>query len=348
MVDDDTAPVVDAGEGEVASTDLRSTIEGALEKQREASVAPTEEAPIEADKPPREDGRDEKGRFAPKEPKEAVEATAEPVESEAKEPEPVEAHKPPIGWSVAAKADWANLPPHVQEAVAKREAEVNAGFARYSGLKEHVETAERNGTTLAAVMQNVRALETLCERDILGGIDAIVARMGYDPRAVSQYYAARHGVPSSGQIGQGYQQPQFDPDEIISAAEQRALAKFEETQVRRESASEIERFAADPAHAYFYNVREDMALLLQNGKAESLKDAYEMACWANPETRAIMLKSQTVSTPSPAAAVQKAKAAAKAVGGAPSPGFNPSPSTPPKNMSIREAAEYAVRMQRGG
>lgn len=344
MVDEVDDLATEGGENEVASESLRSVIEGALEKQREAAPV-SEEAPVEAEKPPREDGRDDKGRFSAKQAKEPVE-TAEPVESEPKEAPATEAVKPPIGWSVAAKADWANLPPHVQEAVAKREQEVSQGFARYSGLKQFAEVAEQNGTTLAAAVQDYAKLEDGLRRDFLGGLDAIAARFGYSPADVAQYYAARHGVPATGQIGQGYQQPAFNPDEIISTAEQRALARFEEAQTRRESQSEIERFSADPAHPYFDNVREDMAILLQTGKAQNLNDAYEMACWANPETRAIMLKSQSNSSPSPQEAVQKAKAAAKAVGGAPSPGFNPGMKPNAPKATLRDEIMAAVASQR--
>jgi hypothetical protein len=341
MVDEVDDVAVDGNEGEVASEDLRSVIQGALDKQRETTPDEPVEASSGPEKVAREDGRDEKGRFAPKG---AVEAA--PVEETAQEPEAAtEAPKPPIGWSVAAKADWGNLPPHIQEAVAKREQEVSQGFARYSGLKQFAEIAEQNGTTLAAAVQDYAKVEDGLRRDFLGGLDDLAARFGYRPSDVAQYYAARHGVPQ-GQIGQGYQQPQFNPDEIISAAEQRALARFEETQVRRESATEIERFAADPAHTYFDNVREDMALLLQNGKASDLASAYEMACWANPETRAILLKSQSNSSPSPQAAVQKAKAAAKAVGGAPSPGFNPGAKANQPKATLRDEIMATVAAQR--
>ena len=351
---DDVNLATDGGDSEVESTDLRSVIQGALDKQRE----PADEAPVEAAAPEpekvREDGRDDKGRFAPKEPKEAVESnkpglgdTQEELSvAEDTQPSPATEFKPPIGWSVAAKAAWAELPEGVREAVAKREQEVSQGFARYSGLKQYAEMAEQNGTTLATAVQDYAKVEDSLRKDFLGGLDALAARFGYKPTDVAQYYAARHGVPATGQIGQAYQQPAFDPDDIISKAEQRALARFEETQTRRESASEIERFAADPAHAYFENVREDMAILLQNGKANDLAAAYEMACWANPETRAILLKSQTNSTPSPAAAVQKAKAAAKAVGGAPSPGFNPGKPVDTSKMSIADTVRAAIAAQR--
>jgi len=349
MVEDTVDLATDGGESEVASEDIRSVIQSAVDKQREAPAVEAEGGVDNNDpiaEKPREDGRDEKGRFAPKEPKEAVEAAA-PVEEQPQEAPAVEAHKPPIGWSVAAKAAWGELPEGVREAVAKREAEVSAGFARYSGLKQYAEFAEQNGTTLAAAVADYSKVEDGLRKDFLGGLDALAARFGYRPSDVAQYYAARHGVPATGQIAQGYQQPQFNPDEIISAAEQRALAKFEQVQARRETESEIDRFRADPAHAYFENVKADMAVLLQNGNAKDLASAYEMACWANPETRAILLKSQTVnSTPSPAAAVQKAKAAAKAVGGAPSPGFNPGKPVDTSKMSIRDTIQAAVNSQR--
>ena len=351
MIDDEVL-ATDGAEGEVAS-DLRSTIENALEKQREAKPAEADE-PVEPasepEKAARDDGRDDKGRFAPKEAKEAAEDGTDnknvPAEDEPKDAATAEAHKPPIGWSVAAKADWANLPPHVQEAVAKREQEVSQGFARYSGLKQFAEIAEQNGTTLAAAVQDYARVEDGLRRDFLSGLDNLAQRFGFQPAQVAQYYAARHGVPAQGQIEGGAQQPSFDPDAIISEAERRAIARFEQTQAQRESQSEIERFAADPAHAYFENVRGDMAWLLQSGKAETLKDAYEMACWANPATRAIMLKSATLA-PSPQDAVQKARAAAKAVGGAPTPGFKPEFKSHSPKATLREEINAAVAMQRG-
>lgn len=51
---------------------------------------------------------------------------------------------------------------------------------------------------------------------------------------------------------------------------------------------EVTKFAADPAHPYFDKVADDVATLIQaSGGQLSLKDAYERAVWANPETRAL-------------------------------------------------------------
>ena len=54
--------------------------------------------------------------------------------------------------------------------------------------------------------------------------------------------------------------------------------------------SEIARFAQGKDH--FDAVREDMAALLQAGRAQTLDDAYQMAIWANPATRAALIAKQ--------------------------------------------------------
>lgn len=347
--------IIDApqGDSEVASeapTDLRSIIEAARDKQRETSADVSSDDTKQTDEPvePRKDGRDEKGRFAAKEKPVDAAPNDEPVQDQpvqSEDEKPV--YKVPVGWSVAAKAQFNELPEAVKESIAKREAEVDKGFARYGGLKQYAEVAEENGTTLAAAVADYAKIENSLRTNYLEGVDLLNSRFGINPAQFIQAYAARYGVDLSGsnaQQSQGYQPPAINPDAIIQQAEQR----FEEKFLQRESLSEIERFRSDPANPYFENVREDMAILLQNGKASDLKDAYDKACWANPETRAILLKSQqTNSAPNPVQAVQKAKAAAKAVGGAPSPGFNPSNKAPPQNMSIREAAMAALNAQRG-
>ena len=340
------------GESESASSALQSVIADAVAAQK----APQDEAPKEAaapvaegeteEKPPREDGRDEKGRFAPKEPKEPEAKAAEAEEAPAPEEKKPEYVRAPHGWSVAAKAAYGELPEAVKEAIAKREEEVSQGFARYGGLKQYAEIAERNGTTLAQAVNDYAKIEDGLRRDFVSGIDAINARFGINPVQFIQAYAARHGVDFTGQqtAQAGYQPPSVDPDAII----QRATAAIEEKFAARESLTAIEQFKNDPQNQYFENVREDMAILLQTGKAKTLQEAYDRACWMHPEIRAVLLKSQnTNATSSNAAAVQKAKAASKAVGGAPSPGFNPGTKhVDTSKMSIMDNIKHAIALQR--
>ena len=153
--------------------------------------------------------RDEKGRFAPKE--QGPEAPAVLTDKQASQPvapAPVEpqqqpvvgaeqaqapAHRPPPGWSVAAKAEFDKLPPSVREAVANREAEVDRGFARYKGLGEYAELAERNGTSLANAVRDSNGLESAMSKDFIGGSEAVCQRLGVDPLSLIQAISARYG-----------------------------------------------------------------------------------------------------------------------------------------------------------
>ncbi len=80
--------------------------------------------------------------------------------------------------------------------------------------------------------------------------------------------------------------------------------------------SQIDAFQNDPANLYFENVRDDMAVLLHNGKASDLKEAYDMACWMRPDIRPFL---QTVQAPAVPVQekVAQAKRAAVSVTGSP-------------------------------
>ena len=90
-----------------------------------------------------------------------------------------------------------------------------------------------------------------------------------------------------------------------------------------------------------------MGQLISTGQAADLEDAYDKACWANKEIRALLIKQQTPAAPSANAAdaVSRAKAAAKATGGAPSAGVKPNPGT--AGADIRNTIIAAVNAQRG-
>jgi hypothetical protein len=79
-------------------------------------------------------------------------------------------------------------------------------------------------------------------------------------------------------------------------------AQAEATKQREAQAKEVETFANDPANPYFYDVAEEIAVIIRgSGGQMPLKEAYEKAIWANPVTRAKEIARQE------AAAVAKAK-----------------------------------------
>lgn len=333
---------------ESADDDLLSDLRNAFKGEEPAAEAPEEAEAEEAPAEPTETrARDEKGRFAAKvaeavdgEPPaeeapaaEAAPAEAAPVAEEGQgEPLPV---RPPPGWSPAAKVAFEALPPEVKTAVAQREVEINKGFAKlaeYKPIEQYAEMAKRNGTTLDYALQQYTGIENLLKQDFVAGIDRLCQNSRIDPVSLAQAILARSGSApqtAAGNQDQGHQTPPVAGIEPIMqelnqlksyiANQQQIQAQQQQAEVQ----SSIQQFAADPQHVFFENVRPQMAQLMQTGTASTLKEAYDAACWMNPEIRSLLIKQQSTGqaqVAKQAAAATQARQAAKSITGSPTPG----------------------------
>jgi hypothetical protein len=75
------------------------------------------------------------------------------------------------------------------------------------------------------------------------------------------------------------------PPEV--AQELQAMRQWRESNEREQSINMVESFGKDKD--FFNDVRHQMADLVERGLANSLDDAYDKACWSNPEVRKVML-----------------------------------------------------------
>ncbi len=316
--------------------DLAAAFDAAEQGDTPAADVPAEETAQEtADRI-----RDEKGRFAAKteepvakEPIKAAEPAVAPV-APVVDPlaPPAEPVKPPPGFSPTAKVVWdkETLSKEEWEAVkrdiAKRNDEVGKGLAElteYKPLKQYIEMARNGGTTLDKALERYVGIEQQIARDMVGGVAQIAQNQGIHPIALANQILARYGAaPSEGQTGdqpQARQPAPIDPNAIAQSVREQIRAE----QIQEEVARSIKQFGADPKNQFFENVRTDMKRLLEAGAAESLDDAYDKACWTNPEIRGLLIKQQSspVSDPSAkVAAATQARAASKSITGSPVPG----------------------------
>ena len=328
MADLDDDAIASADDFDVTA-DLAAAFDAAEQGDTPAADVPAEETPQEKE----DRTRDEKGRFAKAQepeakPVEAAKAVAKPETAPevAAEPAPETALRPPPGWSPAAKVAFSNLDPAVQQAVAKREQEVNQGFAKlaeYKPIERFNEMAKQSGTTLDRALENYVGMETRLRQDFPAGIVELCQRQGIHPVALAKQILARNGVaPSEGQAGE-VPPHQTGPGIDLAPIHQElnALKSYVQQQQEAGVQTEIQRFASDAKHTFFENVKADMGRLINSGYAESLEDAYEKACWANPEIRPLLIKQQsTVSDVSArAAAATQARAASRSITGSPIP-----------------------------
>lgn len=310
--------------------DLRSVLESAIDQQ-EAPAAVAEDKPARA--------RDEIGRFT------ATELAQQAADKEAAKPieqtnveQPVK--KAPSSWKKEAAAEFDKLPPHVQDEVLRRETDFHRGI---EGFKSHADLGRTIERTLQPYMQTIQQLGVTPDVAISSLLKADAGLRYGTPEQKAAHLAGlaqTYGID----IGQVAQVPQKDPytfqlEQRLAQLQQQQeqFQQSQQEQQREALNSELQAFAATAEH--FEAVKEDMAALLQAGRATDLKDAYDKAVYANPQTRQALLEQQRQEALKQAqtqALNARAKAAAVSVrGSSPASGSGAAPT------NLRAALEAA-------
>lgn len=272
--------------------------------------------------------RDENGRFAKKEAKpeekpleaetQSSETPAAPAETEQVtrvDGRPVDLARPPAEWKPAAKAAWKDIPEPIRAEVHRREVEA---YRKFSELAPEAEFG-RNIRALGDRYQQVIALDG--GGDIGRAVGAFfqtasVLRFGSPQQkrqaidSLEQVYGVPAREPQVDANGQPIAQAQpssfMDPrvDQIMASMRAEQQARIDHA--NRESQAVTARFLSatndkgEPLYPFVDNVLDDMTDRVRAIKArtpgisseEALKQAYEAAVWANPETRAELVKAE--------------------------------------------------------
>jgi hypothetical protein len=334
-------PPIEDEEVEVQEVSLRDQLSSAMDGEGDQSTDDQAPAVEEPQQELDEDGqpRDERGRWTKAQQEHYEQQQREQQAQQEQQPEGELRMAPPHGWPPAAKAAYATLPPEVQEAVARRELEVNNGFRKlqeYRGLDDYAAMARESGTTLKDAFDRYKAAEDRLDANFPQGIAELCQMYNVHPVQLAQTFLQAFGQGGAGQVPQ--QAPQGD---LIA----RRLAGMEET-VRtliseRERAEQdaingsLEAFAAE--NMYFEDVRQDMALLIREGRANSLEEAYTKACRMHPEIGDLLIKEQAAPQNARARVDQARRASSGLRTGAPA-GKTPGGSS---SNSLRDALSEA-------
>lgn len=257
------------------------------------------------------------GKFKPTK----AEAAPEKVEAPAKITAPDAGPKPiaqpstavveaPGPWAADAKAEWSKLPPAVQAAVMKREAEMNEGGRQWS------EEKRRYQATLAPLAQETQKLGLSVDQGLNALLGAHRMLQQNAPAAIAQL-AQQYGVDLANLASNppAPQAPQFDP--MVQQLEQRYSQLEAQLNgfLQNQTLSVVEKFAQD--HPHYAAVEGDLVHLVpmvqQSNPGlsphEVLEKAYERAIWINPEVRAKLIEEQMQQAQAQQAEALKAKQA---------------------------------------
>lgn len=349
---------------------VRESLQAALESADTpevpaASVAPAAEVGTEivepvaaAEVPPAGPARDATGKFAPKVQDTPAEAgaetpatpTAEPTEPETAKPadkEPqTEAIPIPPSLSAAVKAQWAELPVEVRKEFGKLEGTVQNAKAEWGKKGERLNRYEEivgprrerwnlSGLDEFSGIQALLAAQDYLERDPVGGLNHIARSYGVDLRNLAgqatQQRPGAEGQPAPTAIPelQSALQPLVQQVQTLEQKLQQSEQLIEQ-QKQSEAQATVDAFSAKPENIYFENVRPVVAMLIGQGLATTLEDAYQQAIWASPEIRPLLVAEQAKASAAASqakaqeqAARSKAQSAQRSAGsitGAPAPG----------------------------
>lgn len=332
------APVSDA----VEAPRGRNAAEAAFDKV--VAEAETKSKPVEEKDP------------VVKEAAPAVENDA--VETEEKEEtttEPVKgldpAGKGPNSWKATVREKFRTLPPEVQAEVLRRENEHQKLMSESTDARKLASEFINTVQPYEAFMRSANIHPLQAFKSLLN--DAYTLRTG-DANTKATVIAniiKTHGV-DIGTLDRVLSGSMPEPVDERTAALQREVQELrqrftqQDTQAQQATQqsidSQINAFANDPANEFFNDVVGDMQVLLSNGRANDLHEAYAMACRMNNEvynvlqSRAAAQAAPSVAqTTQPVANVQQKVAASSSVKGAPA---TTRPAAVKQKLSGRDAA----------
>lgn len=258
--------------------DVRAAVEGTSPQADVPAAEPVEAGP----------SRDEQGRFAPK-----VDSKSELMQSQPSGTEPAKTILPPHSWTATAKAKFNSLDPDVQAEVLRREKEIDDGKAQW-------DTQAQEYNRYKALYDPIRDRLTLSGIDQFAYTQALIKAdelLRTNPQQGFQQLAQLYGFNPNQGFAQQPQQYQAPADPALQALQQQVQQltqhvtsqnQAKEQAERQTILSEIEAFRTDPKNLYFDNVKPAMVKLLESGVCETIAEAYDLACYRDPDVKAAL------------------------------------------------------------
>lgn len=235
-------------------------------------------------------------------------AMKEPQEEEIVEPEVVETPKEepiidetpaPASLSSAMKEKWKTLDADVKAEWSKRENDIHQMVTRHDGELNLGRKMKEVINPYMPIIQAEGGTPETAVRDLLN--TAYVLRTGSPAQKaeIIRTVAQQYGVDLNQAV-----QPREEVHPVIAQLQQQIAdlqTKANPDAIRNQLQSELEyaniqeqikAFASDASNIHFESVKAPMAALLDSGQAQTMKEAYDAACWANPTIRSSLLKEQ--------------------------------------------------------
>jgi len=272
----------------------------------------------------------------------------------------------PQALSATEREHWASTPRPIQEAILRREQQVNTVLQNSAGARQFTEMMTNVVNPFLPMIQSTGANPFEFMHGMLQAAALLRSGTAGDKANFIAHLVKQHAIDiqmlDSALAGQPQQQPQggangVDPALIDRLVQQRMapmqqfVSQFEQARqqsmerLQHETVNEMETFANDAQNEFFPYVRDIMADLIEaagkRGQDMSFAQAYQAACQLHPEIAKVSQQRQAASIARQQhEAAQRARGAS--VGVRSNPGAGGSGVVAPQDDSLRGAIAAAI------
>lgn len=245
---------------------------------------------------------------------------------------------PPMSLPPAAREAWKDTPPAMREAIAKREADYEAGIVKYADNARRAEQMDQAlgpfqqyfamdggnpAATITGLLQTASLLQMGTPQQKATAAAEIINRFGVDIQTLDNVLAGSPAPQGQRQQGQQAMTPEAIR-QMIQRGIHEGVQQYESRQQLTSAQQSLEAFRNDPKHEFYNDVAPLMADIIdvnhRQGKQLTYEEAYDMACQMRPDIQAILQARQNAPTP---AQRQAATGDPGAPGGGTDNGFQP-------------------------
>lgn len=318
-----------------AETSLRDDLSAAWEESKATSGA--NEAEDEEQAVDTEDNADKK----PEVEDSGAEEKPDEADEEDKKAEEKLVVKAPQSWTPALREKFAELPEDVRAEIMRVENAAGQKFREHAQVRQVAESfanvikpyedvIRESGITPVQAIQETFEMAKVLSRGTQRQKAEVIAQLyesyNIDLNELDQVLTQRLSAPKASPTERALLEKLNRLEQKLQPAQAPTVNESANT-----VNSDIEQFAADPKNEFFNEVSADMVVLLQSGRAETLKDAYNKAVRMNDEVSKVIED-------------RKAKAAQRVTAGTTSvKGQSPkaAPKAKNENLSLRDLLSKA-------
>lgn len=298
--------------------DVTAAIEAAWEEEEQTDIEDIIEEPEELNDEPAEEPEEKVEEPEEKLEEQPAEKAEEPVEQKPQEEE----ISAPQSWSGLQRDNWNKIPAETRKYILQREEEAHKALTKHDEDRNFGKSLKDIANPYIPVIQSEGGTVEGAFKDLLN--TAYVLRTGQPQQKAEIIRSTMQQFGIDPQMVMSNQQQPMNPMQVQQMVQQQwqtheqKLQQQQEEQQLAELNKEIQAFSSNPENVYFNDVRETMIPLLESGQAQTLDEAYQLAIWANPNTRAALLeKQEKEQTQEKRKKVEAKKTAASSVTGSP-------------------------------